>query len=135
MSSLYDTIRSDMHKAYKQGYADTANTLKVLLSDIQRDPNKDYSDEKVLKVIKQTIKLANEAYKNGMVEAKATIQLLSTYLPKQVSEEIIRQVIEKIDFSKLKNKYQAVGLIMAQFPDGTVDGTVVKQLIDNKFNK
>ena len=131
---LYDAIRTDMIEAYKRGYTQTSSTLKVLLSDIQRDPNKDYSDGKVISVIRQTISMAEEAAKSGLEEAKDTVALLKNYLPKQISADTIRKAIEEIDFSQLKNKYQAIGIIKRKFPNGSVDGNTIKTLIEEKFN-
>lgn len=128
---LYTCLKQDMIEAYKAGYTETTDTLKTLISDIQRDPNKDYSDDKVLLVIKQTIKLAKEAIQNGDKQAVCTVTLLQNYLPKQVSEKEIKDVIRSIDFSKLKNKMQAVGIIIKHFPKGTVDGKVVRKLIES----
>ena len=131
---LYEAIRTDMVEAYKRGYTQTSSTLKVLLSDIQRDPNKDYSDSKVITVIRQTISMAEEAAKSGLEEANDTVALLKNYLPKQISADIIRKAIEEVDFSKLKNKYQAIGIIKKKFPNGSVDGNTIKELIEEKFN-
>ena len=56
------------------------------------------------------------------------IQIAQSYLPKQASEDEIREWIsENIDFSKFKNKMQAMGPIMKQFSG--CDGNFVKHIL------
>lgn len=58
----------------------------------------------------------------------ATISIAQKYLPKQASEEEIREWISKnIDFSTFKNKMQAMGPIMKQFKG--CDGNFVKSIL------
>jgi hypothetical protein len=55
------------------------------------------------------------------------IEIAQEYLPKQASEEEIKAFIETIDMSKFKNKMQAMGLIMKQFPG--LDGNFAKKIL------
>jgi len=56
------------------------------------------------------------------------IMIAKDYLPAQASEEeIIKWIKENIDFSKFKNKMQAMGPIMKQFQGS--DGNVIKQIL------
>ena len=71
-----------------------------------------------------------------MLEAKqeATsdyLQILETYLPRQVARaEIVDWVRGNIDFSKFKNKMQAMGVIMKHFGK-TADGKLVNDILKN----
>lgn len=59
-----------------------------------------------------------------------TISIAQKYLPKQASEEEIREWISKnIDFPNFKNKMQAMGPIMKQFKG--CDGNFVKSILMN----
>ncbi len=127
----YDTIKSDMIEAYKNGYRHTASTLKVLLGDIQRDPNKDFSDEKVMSVIKRNIKLAKESLRFGNEDARREIELLEKYLPQPVSRDELKEFLDTVDFSKLKSKMQAIGLAVKYFAPKPVDADDVKELLDD----
>lgn len=57
------------------------------------------------------------------------IEIGQSYLPKQASEEEIINFIKTIDMSKFKNKMQAMGLIMKEFPG--CDGTFAKNILLN----
>lgn len=55
-----------------------------------------------------------------------------TYLPQQSSEEdIIAWINDNIDFSKMKNKMQAMGQITKQF--SSMDGKLLKDILMNNF--
>jgi len=55
------------------------------------------------------------------------IEIAQSYLPKQVTEKEVIEFIKTIDFSKFKNKMQAMGLIMKQFPGS--DGNFIKSIL------
>jgi len=71
-----------------------------------------------------------------MLEARkeatsAYLQILETYLPRQVArEEIVDWVRGNIDFSQFKNKMQAMGVIMKHFGK-TADGKLVNDILKN----
>lgn len=131
MQELYNTIKSDMREAFKSGYKQRTSILKVLTSDIQRDPNKDYSDEKVISVIRKTIKMAEESKAD---DSDAVKELLSNYLP-NVSNDTIMDIIKDIDFAKLKNPKQAIGIVMSKLPKGAADGKKVSKMVDKYLEK
>jgi uncharacterized protein YqeY len=132
---LYNKIKKNMIVATKEKDAEIKDLLKVLISDIQRDPNKDYNDDKVISIIKKTVKSLYDNY-DLLDEDKYLIQaeyLERVYLPKQISSDEIIEALNKIDFDNLKNKMQAVGIVMKQFPKGSIDGKTVKEIINNQF--
>ena len=55
------------------------------------------------------------------------IEVAQSYLPKQPSQEEVVEFIKTIDFSKYKNKMQAMGPIMKEFPG--LDGSVAKGIL------
>lgn len=55
------------------------------------------------------------------------IQAAQSYLPKQASEEEVTKFIKTIDMTKFKNKMQAMGLIIKQFPG--IDGNFAKSIL------
>lgn len=60
------------------------------------------------------------------------IVIAKKYLPPSLSEEeLIEWIKENIDFSKLKNKMQAMGIIMKQYSG--MDGNFVKKVLINNF--
>ena len=88
-------------------------------------------DNEAISIIQKLIKNEQEilSYKKNEVTSKL-ISILESYLPEMVSdEEVITWIKENIDFSTLKNKMQAMGIIMKQFGK-TVDGNNVKRILN-----
>jgi uncharacterized protein YqeY len=57
------------------------------------------------------------------------LQILQSYLPRQVSrEEIVAWIKANIDFGQYKNRMQAMGVIMKRFGK-TADGKLVNQIL------
>ena len=129
---LYDKIREDMRMYVKKGQKVEANQLKVLLSDIQRSPTKDYSDEAVIKVIQSTLKKLREAVDKGIIlpDIDMSLRLYEKYLPESVSEEDIRGFLDTIDFSTLKNYKQAIGMCKKHFKNKTLDMSLVSKIVE-----
>jgi len=129
---LYDRIKKDMVSEVKRKNINISGMLKVLISDVQRDPNKDYSNDKVIKVITSTITLLKDPHMMKLNKYnESCIKYLQQYLPIKISVDDINEYLNTIDFSKLRNKMQAVGMVMNNFPIGSVDGNVVKEILLN----
>jgi len=131
--SLFERLRKDMLRALKED-KEKASLLKTLIGEIQRDPAKDYSDKKVVKVIQKYLKSLEENLKLGAITREVyekEKRLLEEYLPKMVSEEEIRAFLAKLDFSKFKNKMQAVGEVIKHFGSERVDGKKVQEIVRN----
>jgi len=133
---LYDTIKKNLIEARLKGYTDVKSILGVLISDINRDSHKDYSDEKVIALISKTVKVLYDNHdKYGIVADLVAAEYLErTYLPSQITTDEIVAFLDTIDFSKLKNKMQAIGMVTKHFPKGSVDGKIIKDIVIN-YNK
>lgn len=82
------------------------------------------------KTASQVKKIVNDKIQElGDSLTSIKIEIADKYLPKQASEEEIIAFIETIDMSQFKNKMQAMGLIMKQFPG--LDGNVAKRILIN----
>lgn len=132
-NDLYKEIKEDMVFARKNKVDYVKSILGVLISDIQRDPNKDYSNEKIIALISKTVKVLydNHDKYNSTDDLKSAEFLERAYLPTQISESEIVDFLGTIDFSKLKNKMQAIGMVTKNFPKGSVDGKIVKDIVSN----
>jgi uncharacterized protein YqeY len=59
------------------------------------------------------------------------LEFIDSYLPKQITADDIKVWLDaNVDFSKLKNKMQSVGLVVKQFGQ-SVDGNLVKEVVQN----
>lgn len=108
-------------------------TLRFIVGEFARVPNlpqdKNVTDDQVVKLINKAV--ASES--TLPTPDQEFIAILQEYLPKLVTdEEVLAWIKENVDFSSLKNKMQAIKLVMSNF-SGRVDGNNVKKLIENNF--
>jgi len=82
------------------------------------------SGPEVKKLVADTIRDCGDSLTSTVIE------IAQGYLPKQATEdEIVKWISENIDFTKFKNKMQAMGPIMKQFKGS--NGNVVKSILLN----
>lgn len=137
--TIHEVIKQDAKEARKEGYKQTLSDLNFILGEFSRLKgtkikgklvSSELSDEQAIyalnKIIKAELKLADitgEKESNLMRLAKA-------YLPQQLSEGQIRDYLNKVDWSKYKNKFQVIGDIKKEFGD-QVDAALVRKLLEN----
>ena len=146
---LYDKINSDMKTAMLAKDKDTLSTIRFLKSaiDLYKINNKlsEVSDEVVIDVVSKQIKTHKESiieFEKGertdlSDKLKVEINLLSKYLPEQLSEEEIILEISKI-FDEVKPQgKQDLGKVMKEVSTrlkGKVDMKFVGDIVMNKIN-
>ena len=148
---LYEKISKDMIEAMKAKDKDKVSTLRLLKSAVDKYliDNKmerhEASDEVVTSVISKQVK----THKDSIEQFKAgnrqdlidglnrEIELLSTYLPEQLSEEELRKVIDEV-FDKVKpTSIKDMGSIMKELKplvNGKADMGVVNSIVKEKLN-
>ena len=153
--SLREKIESDYKNALKSKDKNKISTYRLILSGIKdldinnrSGPNKkDTDDEDIKKLLKKMIKQRSESievYKNNnrndLLEIEENeVNVLSEYLPKQMSEEetisICKQIIEKTGASSIKEMGKVMGELKQNHSD-TIDfskaGALIKDLLSNK---
>ena len=153
--SLREKIESDYKNALKSKDKNKISTYRLILSGIKdldinnrSGPNKkDTDDEDIKKLLKKMIKQRSESievYKknnrNDLLEIEENeVNVLSEYLPKQMSEEetisICKQIIEKTGASSIKELGKVMGELK-QYHSDTIDfskaGALIKDLLSNK---
>ena len=153
--SLREKIESDYKNALKSKDKNKISTYRLILSGIKDlDINnrsgsnkKDTDDEDIKKLLKKMIKQRSESievYKknnrNDLLEIEENeVNVLSEYLPKQMSEEetisICKQIIEKTGASSIKEMGKVMGELKQNHSD-TIDfskaGALIKDLLSNK---
>lgn len=115
---------------------ETRNLAKYFIAEFQRqsrNPDKSLENEEAIKILK-TFKKDIEEKKNyyNSIEYNKMINFLERFLPTVPSSESIRALLNTIDFSELKNKKQAVGIVKKHF-EGNVDGNLVSEIIENEY--
>ena len=153
--SLRDKIETDYKNALKSKDKNKISTYRLILSGIKdldinnrSGPNKkDTDEEDIKKLLKKMIKQRSESievYKknnrNDLLEIEENeVNVLSEYLPKQMSEEetisICKQIIEKTGASSIKEMGKVMGELKQNHSD-TIDfskaGALIKDLLSNK---
>ena len=153
--SLREKIESDYKNALKSKDKNKISTYRLILSGIKdldinhrSGPNKKETDaEDIKKLLKKMIKQRSESievYKKNnrgdLLEIEENeVNVLSEYLPKQMSEEetmsICKQIIEKTGVNSIKEMGKVMGELKQNHSD-TIDfskaGALIKDLLANK---
>ena len=151
--SLKDKIDTDYKNALKSKNKIQISTYRLILSGIKdldisnrSGPNKkDTNDGDIKKLLKKMIKQRSESidiYKKNNrkdlleVEQKES-EILSGYLPKQLSEEetkkICTQTVSKIGASSIKDMGKVMGELKKQYEDSldfAKAGSLLKELLN-----
>jgi hypothetical protein len=124
--ALKSAIRQIMSEFFKL-------TLPVVLEGGKKStrPKKpeEITNDDIIGIIQGLIKSEHIVLEAKKETTSVYLQILETYLPRQVSqEEIVAWIKANIDFGQYKNKMQAMGTIMKHFGK-TADGKLVNQIL------
>jgi len=128
--TLQERIKKDLTRAMKDKDAVRKDALRVVLGEFGRAETKALPDKEVVRILKKLVKSEKELLekKGGETESEY-LRIIEDYLPKMATEaEIAAWISENIDFSRFKNKMQAMRPIMQHFGD-RADGDTVKQML------
>ena len=153
--SIKEKINNEYKTALKSKDKNKISTYRLILSGIKdldisnrSGPNKkETDDEDIKKLLKKMIKQRNESveiYKKNKREdllkiEQGEIDLLSTYLPKQLSEEetkkICSEIISKIGAQSIKDMGKVMGELKKNYSD-SIDfskaGSMLKELLNKQ---
>jgi len=168
MSDLKQKIQQDLNQAIKKNEETGRSTLRYLLSAILgKEKEKRYkiskelkaakeseiieksqlTEEEIIDVVSSEVKKRREAiaaFEKGRREdlaqkEKSELEILSKYLPEQLSEEKIRDIVkaavEKIGASQIKDMGKVMAAIMPRVKgkaDGSLVSKIVKELLSPK---
>ena len=134
--SFIESIKTDMYSAMKSGDKEKAGTLRTLLSklkDRQINTRKELTDNDCINVIKTLVKQRKEAAKmyedakrpKLAEKEKIELAILETYLPKMMTEQETRTLIENVINETGAEGISDIGKVMPivmQRGEGKVDG-------------
>ncbi|MFA6427631.1 MAG: GatB/YqeY domain-containing protein [Candidatus Magasanikbacteria bacterium] len=141
--SLYDTLLQSQQEARKNHEQERLSILQVALAAIKNEKinkQKDLSDADVVSVIGKQIKQLRDALvdfekaqRSDLVDkTKKEIELLSVYVPRQLSEDEIRpiakEVISALPPGSTPNFGSVMGMVM-QKVKGQADGATVQKIV------
>ena len=144
---LKEKLMQDLKDAMKEKYTvkkDTVQMVRAAILQIEKDKGIEVNDEKIVEIIAKEVKGKKDALvdfeKGGrqdlIDQTNAEIEILSKYLPKQLSKDEIKEIVQKIvnDFGATSMK--DMGPVMKEAKnkigagaDGRAINEVVKEIL------
>ncbi|MBU5427112.1 GatB/YqeY domain-containing protein [Tissierella pigra] len=146
--SLKEKLMEDLKDSMRNKDTIKKNTITMIRAAIKQkevDERIDVSEEAILEIISKQLKekrMAIEEFKKGQREdlvelTEKEMDILLEYLPKQLSEEeveeIVAETIKEVNATSMKD----IGLIMKTVMPkvkGRTDGTIVNKIIKKILN-
>lgn len=127
---LKETINANFMKAFKEKNVELKTLLGTLKGEIQTvEKNlmvENLSDEDVIKILNKFVKNCKENIRLANDErSKVELEIIESYLPKQLSAEEIQSRIEALVASGVKN----IGQIMKEFSNLPADKKIVSEMV------
>ena len=145
--TLSERINNDLKEAMKSKDSFRLSVIRMVKGAMQLakpNPREELTDDDVITVISKQIKMRNDSIKefeaagrSDLVEQnKKEIEILNTYMPKQLSEEELTEIIDKV-FEEVKPTSQKdMGLIMKNISPlvkGKADMSLVNKLVKERL--
>lgn len=147
MNSMLDKLQNDLRQAQLAKNEVKVSTLRLLLSEIHNaeiSQGGELSDEDAVGIIQREVKKRKEAAEGfrsgGREEAaskeEAELKVLQDYLPAQMSNEelteIIEQTITELEAKGPSDMGKVIGAVMGKVK-GKTDGGTVSALVKEKL--
>ena len=146
--TLKEKLLLDMKEAMKSKDSLKLGTVRSVISAVKNqeiDLRKDLDEEEILAIVSREVKKRKEAanlYEKGKrPELKdkeiQEMKILQTYLPEQVSEEVLRQRIQEVIAETGAEGMKDFGKIMKTLvPEfkGKADNALIKELTNEYLN-
>ena len=145
---MQDQIQEDLKQAQLGRDEVKVSTLRLLLSEIKNAEiakGEELSDTDVVVTIQKEVKKRKEAaegFRRGhreeqAVAEEAELKILEAYLPTQLSNEelteVVDQAITEIGATQISDMGKVIGLVMSK-AEGKVDGGRVSSLVKEKLS-
>jgi len=141
---LLDQLMEDQKKAMKQKDKLRLNVIRYLRSELKNAEiakNEPLSEEDAVEVLQRELKRRKEAlqdYENAnrpslYEELQQEIDIISSYLPSQLSEEEIREMVKEAISSTGAESKREIGKVMGSLMPklkGKADGNKVKEIVE-----
>lgn len=146
--SVQIKLQEQYKEALKAKAAERLEVLRGLMAEIKNkeiDSSKELEDSDIIKVVKSEIKKRKDAIdmyaqagRQELADAElAEITILEEFLPKQISDEklgeIVDSIISTMENLTIKDMGKVIGLVAAQVGD-TADGGRIAQSVKEKLN-
>lgn len=147
--SLKETLQHDWIEALKGKDKFKANTIsmaKAAILQVEKTDGTKLDDEQIIDVLAKEVKERRQAmleFEKGnrqdlVDQAKAEIEILLNYLPQQLSEEEITEIVRAAVNETGANSIKDMGKVMAKVvlkTKGRADGKLVSNIVKEYLNK
>ncbi|AGX42101.1 GatB/YqeY domain-containing protein [Clostridium saccharobutylicum] len=148
MSLIKDRLQEDWKAALKTKDKFTANVISTAKSAIllvEKTDNRKLEDEEVITILAKEVKQRRESmveFEKGnrqdlVDQCKAEIEILLKYLPQQLGEEEIKQIVkesaEEVGANSIKDMGKVMSVVRPKIV-GRADGKLVSQIIKEYLN-
>ena len=146
MSMLTERLEADYKAALKAGERLRVDTLRLIKAGMQRaaiDKRKESLDDpEIIQVLQQqakqrreTIDSAKQTSRQDVVkQATEELAILHSYLPEQLSEDTVQQLVDEAVKAVGPNQGQIMKHVMGKAA-GRVDGKLVSQLVTARLQQ
>ena len=147
--SLLQQLTSDMVSAMKNRDKETLNVVRMLKAAVQNEQielGHDLSANEEIAVMareykqrKESLEEFEKARREDLInQAKNELAIVEKYMPKQLSKDevtkIVKEVIDELNASSMKNFGQVMGSVMPKV-QGQADGKLVNQVVKEQLSK
>jgi len=148
--SLQERLTVDMKEAMRAKAKGRLTTIRMVKSSLQNEAIKlgkqELSDEEELTVLAREMKQRNDSLREfesagrpDLVEKiQAEIIVLEAYMPEQLSEEEVKEVVDaaiaKTGASAPSDMGKVMGVVMGQLK-GKADGALINRLVKERLNQ
>ena len=145
--STMEKLRKDKMLAMKNKDKLKSGVISLMMSNIlleQKEKKRDLTDDEqiafVKKELKETVDALEQTPKDRVEtieETKQKIEIIKSYLPEQISEEKLKEIIEKfMEENSLEKSNKSIGQIMkymmaeyGKYTDGKTVNKIVREII------
>ena len=148
--AIKEKLMADFKEAMKAHDEITKNTISFARAAIKQyevDHREELDDDGIAAILSKQVKMRKDALadfekagRTDLIESyKAEIEVLNRYLPEQLSDDKIRQIVEETATdlgieSGMQNMGKLMGPVMAKVK-GVADGGQVKKLVEEFLKK
>ena len=141
--SLKERLKADMKEAMKAKDKVKLSTIRMinsLIKNAEIEKRGELTDEEIIQLLmkyakqrKESIEMYEKGGRQDLVEKeKAELAVVESYLPKQMSEEeireLVKQIIEEVEASSIKDMGKVMKAVMPKVK-GRADGSVVNRIV------
>lgn len=148
MPTIKDKLQDDWKAALKTKDKFTANVISTAKSAIllvEKTDNRKLEDDEVISILAKEVKQRRESmleFEKGnrqdlVDQCKAEIEILLKYLPQQLGEEEIKQIVKESAEEVGANSIKDMGKVMSAVKPkvlGKADGKLVSQIVKEYLN-